>query len=130
MKINASKAAVEKFKEQNKSLDYELEQLRHSTFSSIDDLLLDGETKLKTYKSMIKEIEDVLDKCNWNNKQAENFRNYLISVTDKLDNMLKSLHNFENSYHIIDKTLEKERELDKRLQNIITILENYKNLYL
>ncbi len=128
MKINASVAVVKKLKEQNNGLDYELEQFRSSAFESIDKLTLDGETKLKAYKSMIKEIDDVLDKCNGKNKQAENFRKYLVSVINKLDEMLKSLYNYRDFYEIVDKTAAKGREVDNRLQNIINIIEDYKNL--
>lgn len=140
---NASVDAIEKFKAENADLDYCLNNLRSAAWTSITQLKSACEAKLKTYTNMTAEAEATVGKVKATRSasneqaaaraanaraQAENQLGYLQSQCIKMQQMIKSLDNFESTvYPMIDKALVMVQNVGASLRAAQEAIEEYKS---
>ena len=139
---NASVGVIEKFKGENSDLDYCLNTLRNNAWSAITQLKSACENKLKTYSAMLEETDGLVAKAAGKRSasqyrssaragnalaQAENLRDYLRSLCERIKEMIKTLDNYDSTvYPMIDKTLVTVTNADGALKAAISAINEYK----
>lgn len=138
---NASVDAIEKFKSENADLDYCFNTLKSAAWTAITQLKSAAEAKQKTYLAMKAEAEGMVEKAGAKRSstdqkaaaraqnarsQAENLRGYLQSQLNKMQEMIKTLDNFESTvYSTIDKALTMVQNADGALKAAIEAINEY-----